>query len=101
MSHPFSPTQIRFDGYGIDDRRAVSARFWIGGPGSPSVIVSLADLNTGSPELWRRFGDVGVLLSAADKKNILQKMKPFSGSYHFKIVNSLGWSLESVRRLHE
>jgi putative DNA primase/helicase len=96
MSHPFSPTQIRFDGYGIDDRRAVSARFRIGGPGSPSVIVSLADLNTGSPELWRRFGDVGVLLSSADKKNILQKMKPFSGSYHFKIVNSLGWSLGYV-----
>ena len=96
MSHPFSPAQIRFDGYGIDDRRAVSARFWIGGPGSPSVIVSLADLNTGSPELWRRFGDVGVLLSPADKKNIFQKLKPSSGGYHFKIVNSLGWSLGYV-----
>src|SRR3954453_22404177 len=93
MSHPFSPTQIRFDGYGVDHRRAIWARFWLGGFGTPSVISSVADLNTGSSELWRRFGDHGILLSPTDKAHILQKMWPFSGdSVRFHIVDSLGWS---------
>src|ERR1019366_1242000 len=96
MSQSFSPTRIRFDGYGIDDKRAVWARFWAGEPGSPSVITSVADLNTGSPELWRRFGDLGLLLSPSDKKAVLQKLLPFSGRYTFKVVDSLGWSLGYV-----
>lgn len=98
MSHPFLPTEIRFDGYGIDAKRAVHARFWAGPPGSPSVITSLADLNTGSPDLWRRFGDVGHVLTASDKKAVLQLIRPSAGSYRFMVVTSPGWSLGYVTR---
>ena len=66
MSYPFPPTQIEFDGYGIDAARAVWARLRLGEASSPSVIVPVADINVGSLELWRRFGDLGILLSPAD-----------------------------------
>jgi putative DNA primase/helicase len=97
MPHPFSPTQIRFDGYGIDPKRAVWIRFRTGQErGSPSVIVPVADLNTGSPDIWRDFGNLGLLVSQADRKAILAKVQLFSGSYRFKVVNSIGWSLGYV-----
>jgi putative DNA primase/helicase len=97
MAHPFSSSEIWFDGYGIGAARDVWARFWLGGPGSPAVITPVAELNAGSSELWRRFGATGLYLEPGDKKQILQKIKPFSGdSYRFKIVNSLGWSLGYV-----
>jgi putative DNA primase/helicase len=97
MSHPFSPAQIRFGGYGIDDQRATWIRFWIGPPGRRSVVVRLADLNAGSPELWQRFGDAGFFLSPADRKFIRDKIPPWSGfGYQFKVVRSPGWSLGYV-----
>ena len=96
MAYPFSPTEVTFGGYGIDDDRTVWTRFWCGPPGSPSVVVPVADINFGCSELWRRFGDRGIVLNPEDKKAILQKVQQFPGSHRFKLVNSLGWSLGYV-----
>lgn len=52
MSHAFSPADIIFDGYGPDSRRTFWVRFRMGKkPGSPSVVIPTADLNTASHEL--------------------------------------------------
>jgi hypothetical protein len=96
MSNPFSPTQIRFGGHGNDDKNGVWVRLWLGPEGSPSVISSVADLNSGSPDLWRSLGKVGVLVSHADRKQIIDKIPSFPGRYAFRVVNSLGWSLGYV-----
>src|SRR5436305_8435683 len=97
MSAPFSPTQIKFDGRGIDDQQAVWVRFWTGTPSCPSIIVPLAGLNEGSPELWRRFGEVGVLRSSADKKHVLEAIRAAPhGGWRFKVVKSPGWDLGYV-----
>lgn len=96
MSYPLSPTQISFGGYGTDDKNQKWVRLWCGPPGSPSVIVSLADLNAGSPEIWRHLGQLGVLVSHADRKAIIAKIPPFDRSYLFKVVSSPGWSLGYV-----
>jgi hypothetical protein len=91
MSHPFSPARIRFGGYGKDGDRVVWARFWTGGPGSPSVVVPVSDLSTGSIELWRKFGDHGFVLTPADKQAILKKVQPYPGKPLFSVVQSIGW----------
>src|SRR4051794_41176598 len=92
MSHPFSPADIRFDGFGLDSRRIFWVRFRMGRKlGSPSVVIPAADLNATSSELWRRIGNQGVVLTTADKKLILGRVKPFRDSYSFHIISSLGW----------
>ena len=93
MPHPFSPTHIKFGGYGKDDAGSVWLRVWLGSPSSRSVIVRLADLNVGSPELWRRIGDAGILLSPTAKKIILEKLQHMPRlDNRFRVVSAPGWS---------
>lgn len=97
MAYPFSPAAITFRDHGIDDRRAVWARFQTAGMGSPTIVVPVADLNvSGQPELWRCLGEIGIRVSSEHKKAIIDKFRQYDGRHGFKLVKSLGWSLGYV-----
>lgn len=93
MSETFSVSEIRFDGHGIDKNQTVWVRFWLGGPGSPSVVCPVSDLNADPSKLWRRFGELGIHLRQADKKSVLEKIGPYRpGGRRFGVTHSIGWS---------
>jgi putative DNA primase/helicase len=93
MSSPFSPTLVKFAGRGNDEDGVAWGKFRTGIKGCPSIVVPLADLNTGASELWRRLGDAGIAVTSFDKKNILaQVQSPHNADRTFLVVRSPGWS---------
>jgi putative DNA primase/helicase len=94
MSAPFPPTQIRSEDYGLDETDSTWVRFRIGEFPNQFVAASLADINVASPDLWRRFGKLGIALSRTDQKALLDQVHragPVIGRRHFLVASGIGW----------
>jgi putative DNA primase/helicase len=94
MSAPFSPAQIRFEDYGLDENDNIWVRFRVGENPNQFVAAPLADINVASLELWRRFGNAGFTLNRVDQKALLEQVYgagPVVGRRHFLVASGIGW----------